>query len=184
MVDPLPTAASSFVFLGLFGGFALFEVALLAGAAFTVGARQQQRALAIVASVGGDRRMLFRVVSFGGIILGMIGGTLGALLGVGASWVYMVISANGSAARYPGFHVEPLVLLGIIAFATVASWIAAAMPARAAARVDVVSTLRGSRRPPKATRRRPIVGIILVALGALITCGGGLVEFAAHVAAT
>lgn len=192
ILDPPPpgsTAMSSspgdrgfmLIYLGLLGGFALFEVALLAGAAFTVGARQQQRALAILASVGGDRRMLFRVISFGGIILGFMGATLGTLLGLGGAWVYMEISAHGSAARYPGFHVEPLVLLGIIAFATVASWIAAAVPARAAAQVDVVGALRGSRRPPKPTRRRPIFGIILVGLGALVTFAGGLVEFAANV---
>ncbi|WNY33041.1 hypothetical protein Q9Q99_12430 [Curtobacterium flaccumfaciens] len=42
--------------MALLGVFAMFEVALLAGAAFLVGTRADTRSYAIVTSVGGDRR--------------------------------------------------------------------------------------------------------------------------------
>src|SRR5690606_32945910 len=66
--------------LGMAGGFALFQVALLAGSAMLVSARSDQRSLATVASVGGDSRVLFRSVSLTGAVLGLAGGALGAVL--------------------------------------------------------------------------------------------------------
>ncbi|WP_233204726.1 FtsX-like permease family protein [Cryobacterium sp. Y62] len=189
LLDPPPAGSSPFdggssgdfvdLFLVLLGAFALFEVALLAGAAFTVGARTQQRTLATLASVGGDRRMLFRVMSFGGIILGSLGAALGTVLGLGAAWIFMQFSANGSASRYPGFHLDLLSLLVIAAFAVLAGWCAAAVPARAAGRIDVLAALRGAQRPPRVTRRRPVAGLVLLVLGAVIAVTGGLVELAA-----
>jgi len=175
-------STSSFmnVFIALLGGFALFEVALLAGAAFTVGARTQQRTLATLASTGGDRRLLFRVVSFGGVILGTLGAGVGTALGLGAAWLFMWFSANGSASRYPGFHLDVISLLVIAAAAVLAGWCAAAVPARAAGKIDVLAALRGAQRPPKPTRRRPVAGIALLLLGAVVTVVGGIVQVNAY----
>ncbi|WP_161499029.1 FtsX-like permease family protein [Cryobacterium aureum] len=192
LLDPPPIGSYSYasggssssfqnLFVALLGGFALFEVALLAGAAFTVGARTQQRTLATLASVGGDKRMLFRVMSFGGVILGALGAALGTVLGLAGAWIFMQISANGSAARYPGFHLDLVSLLVIAAFAVLAGWCAAAVPARAAGRIDVLAALRGAQRPPRTTRRRPLAGLVLLAIGAVIAVAGGLIELAAYV---
>ncbi|MDQ1570069.1 MAG: putative transport system permease protein, partial [Actinomycetota bacterium] len=156
-------------------GFALFEVALLAGAAFMVGARREQRSLATLASVGGDRRMLFQVIAFGGVVLGVIGGVVGSGLGVFGAWLYINLSSDGSATEYPGFHANPFVLAGVILFAALAGLFAAAIPARVASRVDVVAALRGALRPPRVTMRRPVVGIVLAAIGAGITLIGGAI---------
>ena len=162
------------------GGFILFEVALLAGAAFAVGARQQQRALAILASVGGDGRMLFRVISFGGIVLGFVGALLGTALGTLAAAIAIPILSEGSQSRFPGFHVPLEILAAIVVLATIAAWIAAAAPARTAARTDVVAALRGARRPPRPTRRRPIIGVITILAGAAICLVGGAIEITAQ----
>jgi putative ABC transport system permease protein len=156
-------------------GFALFEVALLAGAAFMVGARRQQRSLATLTSVGGDRRLLFRVIAFGGVVLGVIGGAVGAALGVLGAWIYMRLSSDGSATQYPGFHPNLLVLAGVAVFAALAGLISAAIPARAASRVDVIGALRGALRPQKPTTRRPVVGVVLACVGAGIVLLGGAV---------
>ncbi|KGJ78616.1 hypothetical protein GY21_06740 [Cryobacterium roopkundense] len=155
-------------------------MALLAGAAFTVGARTQQRTLATLASTGGDRRLFFRVVSYGGVILGTLGAAVGTALGLGAAWLFMWFSANGSASRYPGFHLDVISLLVIAAAAVLAGWCAAAVPARAAGKIDVLAALRGAQRPPKPTRRRPIAGIALFVLGAVVTVVGGLVQVNAY----
>jgi len=194
LLDPPPASVSSYgsggdtsalsataLFIALLGGFALFEVTLLAGAAFTVGARTQQRTLATLATVGGDRRLLFRVVSFGGVILGALGALVGTVLGLAAAWLFIQISSEGITARFPGFHVVPTALAIIAGFAVLAGWCAAAVPARAAGRIDVLAALRGAQRPPVATRRRPAAGIVLMTVGAVIAVVGGIVEIAAYV---
>ena len=148
---------------GIFGGFAAFEVILLAGAAFTVTARQQQRTLAIIASVGATRPTLFRVLSASGVVLGAIGGIAGVALGIGGGALFMALTNNGSSTRYYGFHLPWLILLTIVAFALLIGWVSALLPARNASRFDIVSALRGARRPPTATIRRPLAGLILCA---------------------
>jgi putative ABC transport system permease protein len=163
---------------GIFGGFAAFEVILLAGAAFTVTARQQQRTLATIASVGATRSTLFRILSASGLVLGAIGGVVGVALGIGAGAAFMALTDNGSSTQYYGFHLPWLLMLAIVAFALLIGWVSALMPARNASRFDIVSALRGSRRPPTSGRRRPITGLILLGLGVGITLAGGLLLLA------
>ena len=65
----------------------LLEVVLLAGAAFAVGTRKQQRDLALLAVSGAESPTLKAVVTSGGLWLGTLGGLAGALVGTGvASW--------------------------------------------------------------------------------------------------
>ena len=163
----------------LVGGFLLFEVALLAGAALAVGARHQQRALAILTSVGADQRTLFRIITFNGGILGALGSIAGTLVGIGAAWAFTSFAPNGKATEFPGFHVNWLALVAVVVLATCAAWIAAAIPAHSAARVDVVGALRGAARPPKPSRRRPIGGLVVVFAGAGVTAVAAVVLVAA-----
>lgn len=156
------------------GGFAAFEVILLAGAAFTVTARQQQRALATMASVGAPRRLLYRVLTANGIVLGVIGGILGIAFGIAVGTGYMAITADGSATKYFGFHVPWVALLGFAVFAMLIGWIAALAPARAASRFDVVSALRGARRPQQPSTRRPVVGLAMLVVGVALAIVGGI----------
>ena len=156
------------------GGFAAFEVILLAGAAFTVTARQQQRTLATIASVGATRSMLFRILSSHGMVLGAIGGVVGIGVGVGSGAVFMALSGGGDATRYFGFHLSWPLMLVIAVFAVFIGWVAALVPARNASRFDIVAALRGARRPPTPNRHRPIGGLILVGVGLGITLGGGV----------
>ena len=159
---------------GIFGGFAAFEVILLAGAAFTVTARQQQRTLATIASVGATRPTLFRVLSASGVVLGAIGGFVGVGLGIAGGTVFMALTNDGSSTQYYGFHLPWLLMLAIIAFAMFIGWVSALMPARNASRFDIVSALRGARRPPVPSIRRPLAGFILLGVGVSVTLGGGI----------
>ena len=159
---------------GIFGGFAAFEVILLAGAAFTVTARQQQRTLATIASVGATRSTLFRVLSASGVVLGALGGIIGIGLGIAGGAAFMALTNNGSSTQYYGFHLPWLIMLAIVAFAVLIGWVSALMPARNASRFDIVSALRGARRPPVPRIRRPVAGLILLGLGVGVTLGGGI----------
>lgn len=160
--------------VGIGGAFAIFEVILLAGAAFTVTARQQQRTLATLASVGSPRRLLFRVLTANGIVLGAIGGIPGVAVGVAGAALFMAMTSNGSATQYYGFHVPWLALLAFVAFAAVIGWLASLFPARSASRFDIVAALRGSRKPPPPSKRKPVIGISLLIVGIAAAIAGGV----------
>ena len=157
----------------IFAGFAAFEVILLAGAAFTVTARQQQRTLATIASVGAPRRLLFRILTANGIVLGAIGGLVGVVIGIGGAAAIMALTADGSSTQYYGFHLPWLALLSAVVFAVLIGWVASLLPARATSRFNIVAALRGSRKPPTPNVRRPIAGLIVLLGGVALTLAGG-----------
>ena len=175
---PGPSASSAhqqiLLVAGILGAFGAFEVVLLAGAAFAVNARQQQRTLAIVASVGGSRSILFRILASTGIVLGAIGGLLGVVVGIGAAWLFMALSSDGSSTQYYGVHLNSMLLAIVIAFAVVIGWVAAIAPAISGSKLDVVGALRGARRPPNTGRRRPVIGLIVLLAGLVLTVTGGI----------
>ena len=172
--DNRSTLQNVLPFATILAAFAMFEIVLLAGAAFAVNARQQQRTLAIVASIGANRSTLFAVLSSTGIVLGFIGGVLGTVLGVGGAAAFMAFTNDGSSTQYPGFHLNSAILATIVIFATGIGWISSLTAAAAWSKLDVVGALRGARRPPATTRRRPLAGTIVLALGLLCTLAGGI----------
>ncbi len=160
--------------IAILAAFAAFEVILLAGAAFTVTARQQQRTLATIASVGAPRKLLFRILAANGIVLGVIGGLVGMAFGIGAAAIFMAITTDGSSTQYYGFHLPWLGFLAAVAFAVLIGWLASLIPARTTSRFDIVSALRGARKPPTASAKRPIVGLMLLLGGVALTLIGGV----------
>ncbi|GAA3910427.1 FtsX-like permease family protein [Microbacterium invictum] len=165
--------------LALVGGLAAggvaagYMVVMLAGAAFAVSARRQQRSLAIAASVGADARDLRRTVRLQGTVLGLIAGLLGVAVGIGLAALVMRLVDNGSASMFWGFHVPWPLLVGILVFAVLVGTVSALMPARGVAKSDTISALRGARRPQKVTASRPLWGSLLILVGVAITivCG-------------
>ncbi|MCA5924067.1 ABC transporter permease [Curtobacterium oceanosedimentum] len=166
--------------MALFGVFAMFEVALLAGAAFLVGTRADTRSYAIVTSVGGDKRFVRAVVAGSGLVLGVVGAVLGVAVGTGLGVLAFRLVDNGNVVSFPGLHVPPLLLLSIAAAGVLAGLVSALVAARSATRINVLAALRGSLRPVPvsrpARRRRRIWGPLLVVLGAVMTlaCGVGV----------
>lgn len=65
---------------------ALIEVVLLAGPAFAVGARKQQRSLALMSATGGTPAQSRRVVISSALVLGGAAAVLGVALGVAVAW--------------------------------------------------------------------------------------------------
>lgn len=151
--------------------FAALEVILLAGAAFSVTARQEQRTLALLASTGASPGRLGRLLAFRGVLLGFLGGVAGVGLGLGLAAGFIAWDSNGSATQYYGFHVPVLYLTLFVVAATVLGWLAALVPGRTIARMDVVGALRGSRRPPPPSKRTPRFGLAFIAIGTLVLGG-------------
>src|SRR3954449_2907511 len=170
-------------------GLAMLEVVLLAGATFSVGARRQRHDLALVAAAGGDERAVRRIVLSGGLVLavagaggderavrrivlsgGLVLGVAGAVIGVGLGLLLGRLAAPLAASLAqvaPGrFDVRPLELLAIAVIGVATGVTAAILPARAAARDDVVAALTGRRGVVATARRVPVLGLGMIVLGA------------------
>lgn len=166
--------------MALLGAFAMFEVALLAGAAFLVGTRADTRSYAIVTSVGGDRRFVRTIVAGSGLVLGVTGSVLGVALGTGIGVVAFRMIDDGNVSTWPGLHVPAGLLVSIGVAGVLAGLVSALVAARAATRINVLAALRGSLRPvapnPRTERRRRVWAPLLMVVGAVMTlaCGVGV----------
>ncbi|WP_433586491.1 FtsX-like permease family protein [Microbacterium hydrocarbonoxydans] len=167
--DYWSTHSSIFMMLGAAALFSAYVVVMLAGAAFAVSARRQERALAVAASVGASAGDLRRIVMLQGTTLGSIAGAVGAVVGIGAGAGVLALVDNGSAAQFPGFHLPWEMILAIVALAVLVGTASAAVPAHTVARSDVMSALRGARRPRRIRRSHPILGAVLAVVGFAIT---------------
>ncbi|MBD8540126.1 FtsX-like permease family protein [Frigoribacterium sp. CFBP 8751] len=179
----------------VFAVFAGAEVALLAGAAFGVGARRQRRTLAVLAAVGADQRTLTRVVTRQGVWVGVVAAVTGLAVGVDLGIGVVALSRRAGVDVGPfafwGVHVPGVAVAGIGLFAVAVSWIAAVVPARRAARVDVMDSLRGgtasgavdaaSDRGRDRGRRTAVLAGLLVVGGVLACFGAGWVSYATSV---
>lgn len=151
--------------LGLIVVSVVLEVVLLAGPAFAVGVRRQRRDLALVAATGGTAADLRRVVLANGVVLGGGAAVVGAVLGVGAARLAVPVLGRLRNSSFGPFEVSPLVVGLVVLVGVVAGLAAAYVPARQAARTDVVNTLAGRRGQVRTSWRSPVVGLVLVAAG-------------------
>jgi putative ABC transport system permease protein len=141
----MPISKTTVTFVALIAGLVLLEIVLLAGPAFAVGVKRRSRDLALVAATGGERRHLRAIVLSGGVALGLVGGALGATAGVALAW-FVVPVFGGLNGTVPGpFEVRPLEVLAIVGVGVLTALLAAMIPARTAARTDVLAALTGRR---------------------------------------
>jgi putative ABC transport system permease protein len=146
-------------------GFAGTQVALLAGAAFAVGARRQRRELAMVGAVGASRNQVARMVLANGLVLGALAGIAGVALGALTYWLNR--DRVERIANHPlnDGAVPVLWLTGIALFAVAVGLVAALGPARAAARQSMRSAMADREPSSKASNVRWLVGGLLLAAG-------------------
>lgn len=123
-------------------GLGLLEVVLLVGPAFAVGAKRSARSLALIRAAGGRAADLRRVVLAQGIVAGIAAGVVGVILGTGGSVAWYAITSRQESG--PVNLVLPVAWpLAAAGLAVLLGLAAAWLPARAAARADVVSVLAG-----------------------------------------
>jgi putative ABC transport system permease protein len=146
-------------------GFAALQVALLAGAAFAIGARRQRRELAVVAAVGASRAQVARMVLANGLVLGVLAGGCGVALGV------LTYQLNKDTVERIANHplregAAPLGwLAGIALFAVAVGLLAALGPARGAARQSLRAALSGREPVSTSSNLRWLVGGLITAAG-------------------
>ncbi|GAA4724068.1 FtsX-like permease family protein [Phytohabitans rumicis] len=168
----LATRTAAFV---LVVGFAGTQVALLAGAAFAVGARRQRRELAMMGAVGAGPAQVARMVLANGLVLGAFAGVCG--VGLGALAYGLNRDRVERIANHPLTEgVLPVPWLVLIAlFAVAVGLLAALGPARAAARQSFRSATSGREEASRGDNLVWLVGGLLLAgagaLAALVASG-------------
>ena len=108
---------------------------------------EKSRDIAILKTMGASRRSIMAVFMAQGLLIGLVGTTVGAALGTTLSWVldrYKLIQL--SADVYQVSHVPFVVLPGdfaiVVVCAVVICFLATIYPSRQAARLDPVQALR------------------------------------------
>ena len=162
------------IFLLIFAAVALVVGTFLIINTFSILVAQRSRELALLRALGASRRQVTRSVLLEALVIGVVGSTLGLLLGFAL--------AIGLRALFGNFGLDlsgtPLVFewtTGVIGYAVgiVVTLIAAYLPARRASRIAPVAAMRDDIALPESSlRRRMIVGVALTLLGAgMMTAG-------------
>ncbi len=142
-------------------------IALVAVGGFTVLAQRRLRALGMLEALGATDRHVRLVVRSNGVVVGVVGALAGAVLGL-AAWLAYRPSVESSAHHVIGTFALPWIVIGpAMALAVLATYFAAARPARAITRLSIVAALSGRPAPPKQAHRSIVPGVILLVIAAL-----------------
>lgn len=157
---------------GLVGALALLEVGLLAGAAFSVGAKRQVRELALLAASGAETSTVRAVVTAAGVWLGTVAVAAGGALGLaGAAGVVFWIRHLGSV-RFPGFHPDVLLTATAMLMGLGACILAALAPARQVSRQAALGALKSGRAPAVSGKWPNRAGAGMLLLAAVLLFSG------------
>ena len=116
-------------------------VALISVGGFTVLAQRRLRSLGMLASIGATEKQVRVVVRTNGAVVGVVGTLLGALVGL-IVWLIYRPTLETSAHHVIGSFSLPWVVIGpAMGLAVVATYLSARRPARAIAKVPIVTAL-------------------------------------------
>src|SRR6478609_6635982 len=155
-------------FLLLFAAVALVVGSFLILNTFSITVTQRTRELALFRALGATRRQLTRSVLLEALLVGLVGSTVGLLLGavlaLGLTALMGAIGLDlGGVGLVFGWQTA-VVAFGVGVPVTL---LAAYLPARRAARVPPVAAMRDDASIPETSlRRRLVVGAVLTAVGA------------------
>jgi putative ABC transport system permease protein len=146
------------------------ETTLMAGPAFAVSAARQRRALALAASNGAEARQLRRYVLGQAVLLGVASAAVAVVAGV----LLALAAFTWWTDRRPDFVAGPFEVswprvAGVFVCSVVASTVAALLPARGTARLDIVSVLAGRSGDRRAHRGLPVAGVIVMVCSGVAT---------------
>ncbi len=158
--------------LGLIVVMVLMEVVLLAGPAFAVNARRQSRDLALMAACGGTPAQARRLVLAGAVVLGACASTVGTVLGIVVGWAVPPLLQPISSSYFGPLDIPWLRVGGVAALGFGSALIAALVPAWIASREDIVAVLAGRRGDRAPSRRSPLLGVLLLAVGIAVVVVG------------
>jgi lipoprotein-releasing system permease protein len=122
--------------------FVVVTVALGIASVLIVSVVQKSREIGILRALGTPRRRVLAVFLIQGGVLGLIGSFLGSALGVAFAKIFEAMTSNPDGLpRFP-VHIDLELLVSATVLATGVGLLAAAIPARRAARLDPATAIR------------------------------------------
>ena len=177
-------------FIRFFGYIALFVGAFIISNTFSMLIGQRVRELALLRAIGASTRQIRRSVIIEALIVGLVGSTLGLAFGFGvAVLLKAVLGAVGIDLPASGVVFTARTAIVSYLIGTLATVVAAYLPARRAAKVPPVAAMRDMELTPSGGLRNRtalgaaflVPGVVLILLGlntitgngALVAVGGG-----------
>ncbi|ONI71701.1 hypothetical protein BWI15_16240 [Kribbella sp. ALI-6-A] len=156
---------------GMFAVIALFVACLVIANTFTIVIAQRTREMALLRCVGASRRQVFSSVLAEAAVVGLVASAVGVVVGIALSALGLALSREFDLELPPiSLHLDVVSILAPLLLGTVATVLAAIVPARRATKVAPLAALRPEAAPAAASKR----GIVRIVLGFLLLAGGGL----------
>jgi putative ABC transport system permease protein len=152
-------------------------IAMVGAGGFTVLAQRRLRSIGMLAAQGATESNIRLVVRANGVATGVVGAVAGFALGL-VAWLAYRPQAQASAHHVIGVFQLPWTVVWVsMILAVLAAYAAAARPARAIARVPVVTALAGRPPAPKPVRHLAVpfgLGFLALAFFLLGAAGAGV----------
>ncbi len=146
-------------------GVVLVVTAIVASAAFALGARRQLRTLGLLSASGAPPTAMRRAVLLQGTVTGALASVLRAALGLACAAAARPWIADRIDRTLPPLRVHALDLVVPVALGVVAATAAAWLPARSASRVPVLAAMAGRRPAGRVPAAVPLAGAGAIGAG-------------------
>jgi putative ABC transport system permease protein len=172
------TAGAAFMsFFTTFGSFSIAAGILLIFLIFVMLAAERRGELGIARAVGTRRGHLVQMFLYEGVAYDLVAAAVGAAIGAAVAYgmVLVMASAFGSLGDITiSYSVKPASLVVGFAVGVLLTFVVVAVSAWRVSRMNIVTAIRGLPEPPveKTRRRRWLLGILGLALGALLITTG------------
>ncbi|GAA0609131.1 FtsX-like permease family protein [Kribbella sandramycini] len=155
---------------GMFAVIALFVACLVISNTFTIVIAQRTREMALLRCVGASKRQVFSSVLAEATVVGVVASAIGVVFGVALSALALALSREFDWGIPPvSLHLGLTSIFVPLLLGTVATIVAAVVPARRATKVAPLAALRPEAAPAAASKR----GIVRLVFGFLLLAGGG-----------
>ena len=156
---------------GMFAMIALFVACLVIANTFAIVIAQRTREMALLRCVGASRRQVFSSVLAEASVVGLVASAIGVVFGVALSALGLALSREFDWGIPPvDLHLDLASVFLPLLLGTVATILAAVVPARRATKVAPLAALRPAAAPAATSK----AGILRLILGFLLLAGGGL----------
>ncbi|GAB3590994.1 ABC transporter permease [Angustibacter peucedani] len=156
-----------FAFISLLVGvFIIFNT-------FSMLVAQRTRELALLRAVGAARAQVVRVVLGEAVVIGLVGGGLGLLAGLGLAKGLQLLVGSFGLEINSGLPVQPSTVAWSFVIGIVVTVASAVLPAWRAGRIAPVAAMRDEiALPEKSLRRRGVIGLAMLVVGAAVMAYG------------